>query len=185
MLNKNNIGNITPLNNLLNLKSLSLDENKNITGTLENNITILSIKDCNLNTIDITKLSSLKSIDISNNKIKITDLINDKKEKIFISGDNLLLTQEELEYLINEKDNLNEKEIYFGLYKPNITLSIEIPYDLANIEWLKLNNNYEITNGTIENEILNTNDIEQPIVIKLKDNLNYSIYNPILTFNVN
>ena len=185
LLNKNNIGNITPLNNLLKLKNLYLDENKNMTGTLENNVVNLSLKDCNLNEFDITKLKNLSSIDISDNNIKILDIIKDKKEKIFITGDNLLLTQTDLEYLINEKDILNEKEIYIGLYKPIINIDVETPYNLTNLEWLKLNNNYEIKNGTLENNIIDIIEKEQPIVINLKDNLNFSIYNPILTFNVN
>ena len=182
-ISQNNITNITPLNNLINLKTLILDENENIKGTLENNIEYLSLKNCKLKEFNITKLSKLNDINISNNNIDIINIIKNKKENIYIQADEIELTKEQVNYLIKEKETLNNKNIYFGLYKPIIKIDIETPYNLNNLEWLKIDNTTKIQNGTINNNILDIIEKNNPIIINL-NNIGYTIYNPIIIFNV-
>ena len=184
-ISNNKIIDITPLNELKNLKELYLDENKNITGTLNNNIETLSIINCNLTDIDISKLNNLINIDISGNKINIANLINKTSEKLFVSAEELELSKEEFEYIINERENLNKKQIYIALSKPTIKINVKTPYDLKNLEWLEINNNTKIENGTIENNILNIINTNEPIKMELDNIIKYNIYSPTIIFNAN
>lgn len=183
-ISKNDIGNITPLNNLTNLKILYIDENENITGILENNIEELSVKKCKLKDIDITKMKNLTSLDISNNEIDITKLLQNANDNLYIFANEITLSVPQLEYLINENKNLKNKNIYYGLYRPVINIDIETPYDLNNLKWLKLDNNIELENGTIQNNILYVIDNTNPIKLNLNNHIDYTIYDPIIIFNV-
>ena len=183
-LSNNDIGNLTPLNHLLNLKILIIDGNENISGILDNNIESLSIKDCKLNDFDISKLIRIRSLDVSDNFIDIIKLLQSKQDDFYVSGENVFLTQQQLEYLVNEKEVLNNRHIYFSLYKPVINIDIEIPYDLSNLKWLKLNSNSEIQNGFIKDGLLDVIDDSNEIILNLNNQIEYFIFNPIIKFNV-
>lgn len=180
----NDIGNITPLNSLVNLKSLYLDNNSNISGILENNVEFLSLKNCSLKDFDITRLSKLNSIDVSNNDLSIVKLLQSKSDNLYVSADNISLTLQDLNYLIDEKNSLNNRQIYFGLYKPIISIDINDAYDLSSFKWLKIDSSSQIINGVVKDGLLYAIDKSNPIVMYLSNQIGYNIYSPIVIFNV-
>ena len=178
-ISNNIIQDITPLNNLEKLTQLYLDGNKNIIGTLSGNLEELSIKNCNLEEIDISKLSQLSYLDISQNNIDILNLLKKYDSEIYIMLENQNIKIEDLEKIINT--DLTEKNQYINISNPTIEINITTPYDLKNIKWLS--EIKKIENGIINNNYIESKNNELPIIIEINDIPKYNIYNPKLQLN--
>ena len=124
-LTNNNIKDITPINKLTNLESLSLEGNKNIEGTLDSNVSMLNVGNCNLKSFNIDNLTQLRTLNISNKEIENIEEIIEKQN----SRNYAHIIMENIEIDKSLISDIQTKYDKVQLSKPTLKLKLQLPYD--------------------------------------------------------